>query len=244
MRHFRESSVAVVFICIISFIMVNHLAGALDIHTLVVVQDAVVMVDLLPGVGLLRTVGQAPAGFTVHPVFFNVDIPDPVQGGDLQIARGFVAVHPGKDGNDCQQNDGKDHQRLPGTLLRLAADLRLGGQFRRFLFLLFLQTVKIIGFRIFAGGAAVAAELGVVAVEGVAEGTVPVRVFADILCLFFRQVLDIGPVIFLTGGTFLHVFQIKFHIPAGPAAGRAVGDVAADFLVSADRAVPVAHHKF
>ena len=49
---------------------------------------------------------------------------------------------------------------------------------------------------------------------------------------------------FLAEGRSLRVsLDIEFDIPAGTAAGRAVGNVAADLFGSADRAVPVAHYQ-
>ena len=119
--------------------------------------------------------------------------------------------------------------------------LWLGGGFRGFPLFLFLQHFEIVCFGIGAAGAAVVAGFSVVAVQGVAEGTVPVRIFADVFRLFFIQVLDISPFVFFPGFSFVISFHIELDFSAGAAAGRTVGHVSADLLGSADRAVPVSH---
>ena len=224
-------------------IMVEHFAGAPDFHILIVIEDAVVMVDFPLGSGLLRTGGEGPAGLAEHPVFFYINIADPADIGDLQIAGGFVAVHPGKDADEGQDDDGDDDQRFEGALLLRIVGM-LGGVFGGLFLLLFLQAVEVIGLGIGTGCAAVGADIGLIAVEGIAEGAIPVGIAAHFLGLLFIQALELVQ-LFLPEGIPLGIaLDIKLYVSAGTAAGRAVGYVAADFLVAADGAVPVAHDKF
>ena len=124
---------------------------------------------------------------------------------------------------------------------RRGGNLGLGGCFRSFPFLFFLQHLKIVAFGIGAAGTAVTAELGIVTVQGVAEGTVPVRIFTDIFCLFLIQVFHVSPFIFLTGFAFIISLHIKLYVSAGTAAGRTVDNIPADFFRSAEGTVPVTH---
>ena len=241
--NFGEGSVSVVGISVIGFVVIHHLAGTLYLDAFVVVQHAVIVVNLIPRIGLFRSLGKRPAGFAEHFVFFNIDVPDPLQAGYCQVTTGFVPVHPDKEGDDGQQDDQENSHRAAALCLR-GGNLGLGGGFRRFPFLFLLQHLEVVALGIFPAGSAVVAELGIIAVQGITEGTVPVRVFADVFGLLFIQVFDIRPFVFFPGFAFVISLHIELDVSAGTAAGRAVCHIAADLFCSADRTVPVSHDEF
>ena len=222
--------------------MVDHLPGALDLNVLIVVEHLVVVVDLPPGIGLFRAGGQLPAGLAEHPVLFDVDVPDPVQGGDLEIRSRLVPVHPHEQADDHQQDRQDDHQRLAGRLLRSLGSLLRGG-FRRLARLFLLQHLEVIALGIRPAGAAVSAELRVVTVQGVAERAVPVRILADVFRLLFVKILDVRALVLFPGFPFGIVLHIELDVSPGPAAGGAVDHVPADPFGAAERTVPVSHDK-
>jgi len=245
--HLLEIAVAQIIVGVIGFIMIDDTAGALDLHILIVVKDAVVVVDLLALRGELRAVGQVPAGFAVLNVLLDLDVPLPGEGRNRQIPGGFVAVHVHEEADDG--DDGYQEENQPAFALRrgLGLSLSLGrGLGRRhgcLLGLLFLQHVEVVGLGALPAGAAVGAELGVVAVEGIAEGAVPVRIAAGGLRLLLIHILDIRRVPLLPGLRLGVILHIKLNIAPGTAAGGTVDCVAPDALGAADGAVPVSHDK-
>jgi hypothetical protein len=223
--------------------MIDDAAGALHLPALVVVEDAVEVMELPPAVRFLRSGRKLPVGFAEQAVFLDGDGAAPVQGGDPEVPHGLPAVHPHEEAHDDQEDYGGDGQGTAGALRRGGGNLGLGGLLGRFLFLPLFQLVEIVAFGIRPAGAAGVAGLGVVTVQGVAEGTVPVGIFADIFRLLFRQVFNVAPLVFLADFPFPDGFQVELHIAPGPAAGGAVDHISPDFLAAADRTVPITHYE-
>ena len=156
------------------------------------------MMDFLLLTCQLRTLRQCPAGFTVFAVLLNLNVPLPGQAGDRQVAAGLVAVEKGEQADNGQNGNDQKQERAfaPG-----GAGRRRGGRLRipLLLFLFLLLNVEVIALRVFAARSAVGAERGVVAVERVAEGAVPVGIAADGFCLLLIEIFYIGGVSFFPG---------------------------------------------
>jgi len=60
---------------VVGFIVIQHPSGTLDLHILVMTEDAVIVMKLLTLGGDFGRVGYIPAGFTVLDVFLNLDVP-------------------------------------------------------------------------------------------------------------------------------------------------------------------------
>ena len=111
--------------------MIQHPSGTLDLHILVMTEDAAIVMKLLTLGGDFGRVGYIPAGFTVLDVFLNLDVPCPLQSGDRQIAAGLIPVKIDKETH--QGDDDREKNKQRAFAFRSSFGLRLGrrGRTRR-----------------------------------------------------------------------------------------------------------------
>ena len=224
-----EVPVAQVLVFDLCVIAVKDFLGDLPLHRLVVIEDLVVGVHLLPRCDVPGIFRQGPA--VLLYLLIPLDRYSPLPGLGINLQALGLGHHHEDQKRQCRR-DAKQ-QRKPASsagpgglrLLRIELLLQL-----LLLLLLGLLVLEVVEFTVFPRRAACRAEFVFIRIERIAVGAKPVRIFIDLV-----RVLHI---VLGTG----HIKRDIFS--AGLSAMRADLDLTGDPVRAAVVAVPAANHNF